>query len=293
MSGTPTNPTSPTAPAAPAAPDAAPEGLPPSGVEGLFPHVIAPDVDNSAPGPAAPAQTVSPEQFNSLQESFNSFREEAQQREARLTETIQTLMMRPAAVTPQNAEPTQQPTQQPTQFDLSDLPDPVQNPKAYNEALQARLTDYIGQTTQSQQQALLSQVSSAQALNGLWNRLQGQHPELAKRQILLQGAAAAEFSQLRAQGIDPVAVAAQNPDGLVANIVNRMQAELGIDTNAQGQPGPTTPTTPPAGVQPGASRAAGVAGGSQPSVPTQPTAPPKTSTFTDQLKQSQIRDGLI
>lgn len=277
MSGdnAPTAPTTPTAPTAPTAP-AAPGG------EFLHPHVIAPDVDNSEqPEEGNQPASVSPEQFQSLQDSFNTFREESQARETRLTETIQSLMMRPMTAAPTAP----QAPAAPTGLDLSDLPDPVQNPKEYNTALAAKVNGYITESTHSQQQALMSQMTSAQALNGVYAKLQGQHPELAKRQILLQGAAAAEFGQLRAQGIDPLMIAQQNPDGLVANIVNRMNAELGV---APGQ-APTAPTTP---TSPGAARADSVAGGSQPAGPTAPTAP-KTKSFTQQLKAAQQADGLI
>ena len=270
--------------AAPTTPTA-PEGLPPAAPEGLFPHVIAPEVDNSAPGPTAPAATVTPEQFTELQTSFNTFREESQAREARLTDTIQTLMMRPVGVQPAAAPvgPTA------PAFDLSDLPDPVQNPKEYNKALQTKISSLITESSQSQQQALISQQTAATALNGLYTRFNSAHPDLAKRQILMQGAAAAEFGALRANGIDPISVAQQNPDGLVANIVARMNAELGVSPTTPTQPGPTAPAAP---VAPGAARADSIAGPSQPTAPTAPTAP-KAKSFTQQLKESQAADGLI
>jgi hypothetical protein len=156
------------------------------------------------------------------------------------------------------------------------LPDPISDPSKFRETLGQRVNQAL-QTSQSSQAQQYQQMARAQALDSLWNRFSTTQPELAKRQALVQGVAAIEFGNLRSQGLDPSAIAQQNPDSLINMIATRMQAELG------------TPTTP---APTGAARTADLSSGSvAPAGP--PASPPAAPGFEAQLKAAQQKDGLF
>ena len=264
------------APVAPVVdPAAAVEPLPP---QTLHPHVIAPDVDNAAPVVADPV-AVDAQGIATLTAQFDTFRTESAAREQGFQQTIQTLMTRPAVA----AAPVVQPTA-PATLNFDGLPDPIVNLKDFKAQLATTVASHITQAGESAQQGLLAQVNRASALDRLWNQFNGSHTELAKRPALARGAADMEFAALRAQGIDPVAVAQSDPDSIIANIAARMTAELGTAAVP-----PVVPAVP--GAVPSVARVADIAGATAPAAPL--PAIPKPASFVSQLKKLQLADGFL
>ncbi len=276
-------------PAAPVVAPVAPVADPAAALvapQGLHPHVLAPDVDNSAPVPDSDL-TADQQGLADLTTQFQTFREESTAREAGLQETIQTLITRPAPVAA--AAPVAPVA--PAVLDLDGLPDPVENPKEFKTQLATVVAGHIATQSQNANQEVLSQVNRASVMNNLWTRFSGEHPELGKRVALARGAADLEFNALRAQGIDPIAIAEQNPESMIGNIVNRMNAELvPAVAVAPVVPG-AIPVIPVAPAAPQVARVADIAGPSSLTTPA-PTAP-KPKGFVQQLKEIQLKDGVI
>lgn len=242
-------------------------------IASLHPQTIGdPNVDNSPPAPPAPEPTPEQQRIAALEAELEAQRE----REQRYLQALDSLVTRNAAP----VAPVDPPAPPAPAIDLNDLPDPVQSPTDFKTKLAETLTGAFTQTAAAQQQ-LLGQMTRAQVLDNLWNRFRSDpsRADLAKREALLQGAAAVTFNELRARGIDPVAIAAQNPDSLIGAIVTRMQAEIGA------------PTAGAAPAAPSGARAATVAGGSAPPAPAAP-AQPKPPSFIEQHRAARRALGI-
>lgn len=243
-----------------------------------FPQTIGePEPSAPAPEPTAEEQRIAALEAQLAQQS---------------QQTQQLLQAMTSYVRPtQPAQPAQPAA--PPEFSLDGLPDPVSAPKDFMAQLQARIREREQQQAQYLTSNITSQVARAAAVDGLYNRFASQHSELAKRSALLRGTADMVFRELQSQGIDPVAVAMQNPDSLVATLAARMQAELGTAAAPApgGQPQHGMPFLPGAAPTPSA-RTQGIAGGSAgPARP--PAAPAAPKSFLQQLNETRQRDGLI
>lgn len=270
---------------------------------------------------SAPELTPEQQEIATLRQQLEAQGQQTQQLLGAVTQMVQRQQY------PQQY-PQQQAPQEPAglpEFSLDGLPDPVSKPTDFTKQLQERIAARDTQLTQhltnNITQNITGQLSRAHAMDSVYNRFVQQHPDLARYQSMVQGAAAAEFSNLKQYGYDPAMIAQQNPDSLVANIAARMQSELGIQPGQQPAPGqaptapaapyqgqaypqhgqPLTPLAPPThhgqppaapGMPPGAARTQGIAGGSAPGAPTSPTAPAPPG-FTAQLNKQRQADGLI
>lgn len=219
-----------------------------------------------------------PSQLDKLREQMETMQNQWNEHEQFYRQSLETLLT-------QRAQPTQQ--QQvaaPESVSFDDLPDPVQNPKEYNRALAERINLREQQLTNTLSQQFMSQMTRAQTMDSLWNRFTVQQPELAKRSALLQGAAAVTFNELRVRGVDPEAIAQQNPDSLIGLIAQRMQNELGVPAAGQSQQN--------AQQQGGSARTQGIQGGSTLNGGTKPK-PVKTMTLADTIKKQQQDLGIL
>lgn len=243
--------------------------------QGLWPQTIGdPNVDNSEPAQQEPSPIE--KQLAEMREMFERQQQEWQQREERYQQQFDMLLQR--SFTPTQAQPPQSAPEVPS---LDDLPDPIQNPTQFSRELAQRIQAREQAIAESVQQSVLSQMTRATALDSMWNRFREQHGELAKHQLLAQGAAATVFNELRLRGVDPAVLAAQSPDTLIGAIAQRMQAEIGA-LNPQGaQPGTLS-----------AARTAGIAGGST-ATPVQQPQEPKPPRFIEQIRKQQQAMGLI
>lgn len=273
----------PNSPSGPAVSNGPPATPPPDGIHQLIPHTIgapdpAPVVEQAPPTPEQLAQQQRDQQFEAL----------IQQNQ----QMMQMLLTQGRA--PQGpAAPVVQPLQP---FTLDGLPDAVAAPKDFVAQLGQRIQQREQQLGQFIATNVTTQIARGAAMDNVFNTFRHQHSDLAKRGALLQGAAYQEFAALQQQGIDPVAVAQQNPDSLVARIAQRMQLELGVAPGQTTQPAggpaahgmPMTPFSPPT---PNASRAAGIGGGS--GTPATPRAAPAPLGFVEQLNKARRESGLI
>lgn len=162
-----------------------------------------------------------------------------------------------------------QPRAEDTAVKFDDLPDPVDKPDDFRRALAQKFETALAQ--RERQQSTVSQRQ--QVLDSMWNRFQAEHPDLAKRQALVQGAAAFEANMLRQSGIDTDTYIRSNPDGFISRVVQRMREELG-----EGEAPKDT------------GRTAGVSGGTVSQ--SKAKAAPKAPGFIEQMRKAQMEDGL-
>jgi hypothetical protein len=227
--------------------------------------------------PVAPVVELTPEQQRIAALEAQIAEQTAQN--ARMLQTMDLLV--------QNRQPAAapQPAPQPVEFSLAGLPDNVENPTGFMAGLQERIRQRDAHLTNTITSQVTTQVSRGAALDSVFNTFKGSHPELAKRDALLRGAALVEFQELQGRGIDPVAVAMQQPNTLITNIAARMNRELGIEPGANGGQQPTN------GQPQNAARTVGLGAGSSQQGAKPPA--PAVKSFTQALKDAQMRDGLI
>ena len=159
--------------------------------------------------------------------------------------------------------------EEPKQPSFDDLPDPVEKPEEFKRALSHKFEQALSHRDQQQN----VEAERAKALNNVWTRFQGEHPDLAKRTALVQGATALESNELRKSGIDPADYIQSNPDGFISRVVKRMRDELG------GEPQPMD-----------IGRTVGVSSGT--TLQTSKKSVSKEPGFIQQLKAKQAADGL-
>ena len=271
----------------PGAPPAAPGPSGPAAPDALGHPAIPLTIGD--PEPVAPAAAPSAEQ-----QRLAELEQQLQQQGSQMQQMLQAMTQ----MATRGAQPVPAAPAAPAfpDFSLEGLPDPISKPTEFTKQLQqaigqreAALTQHL---TTNLTHNITSQLTKAQALDRCYDRFTAAHPDLARYSTLLQGAFLAESNNYRQHGIDPLDVAAQNPDSLIANIAQRMRAELGVTAPAaaagvsHGQP--LTPFAPPTH---GAARTQGIAGGSAPTAPA-PVAPAPAG-FTAQLNAQRQRDGLI
>lgn len=253
----------------------------------LFPHTIG----SNEPDPNA----VQPTEIVTTAEELR-LQQLEQTNQAILAQNAQMMQLLMQQRAPQG--PAQPVVQAPPEFTLDGLPDAVSAPKDFTTQLAQRIRQRDAQQAQYLTHNITQQISRGAAMDGVYNRFQMQHSDLAKKGALLQGAAIAEMQALQQQGIDPVTVAQQNPDSLVQRIAARMQQELGVQPNGSTtQPtghqhgAPLTAFSPPTPSQPNASRVAGIQGGS--GMPATPRAPAPPRGFVEQLNDARKAAGLV
>jgi len=99
------------------------------------------------------------------------------------------------------------PAPKPVAVDLSGLPDPAEDPKKYNEALNDRLGKAINESIAAVSAAASARQSAASAESGrlevLWSDFQGKYPQYADHEDMVGYAAERVVKKAQARGIDP------------------------------------------------------------------------------------------
>lgn len=201
--------------------------------------------------------------IEALRTELSTLRESYEKQRQRDQEIIDRLIQGQSA----QAQPRQTADDAPVKFD--DLPDPVDKPDDFRRALAQKFEAALAQ--RERQQSTVAQRQ--QLLDSLWNKFQTEHPDLAKRQALVQGAAAFEANMLRQSGIDIDTYIRSNPDGFISRVVQRMREELG-----EGEAPKDT------------GRTAGVSGGTVSQAKAK--GAPKAPGFIEQMRKAQMEDGL-
>lgn len=171
-----------------------------------------------------------------------------------------------------------------------DLPDPVEKPSEFRAALaehDRKTREYF----ERQQQNALGQMNRAQSLNQVWSKFQSEHADLAKRTALVNAATSVELQELQREGISDVeSYILSDPDQFNRRVAERMKRELGLDSGSDD--GDASQHNQVRREPPPSNRTKGVGGGSRQQISGK-GGDDTTKSFTDQLKTSQLENGLM
>lgn len=165
--------------------------------------------DNLDQGSASGSVTLSQEQFDALLQRLHG----SQERDY-------------ADALGEQVQFDQQPQALPPLVDLSQLPNPQQDPQGFTRGLNEVLNQAGGQLMASARQAAVEQQNQASVLDTAWSMFQENYPEAAEHNELIQLAASREMDALRARGLDPMAVLANNMEGFVDTVAQRTMASI-------------------------------------------------------------------
>ncbi len=119
-------------------------------------------------------------------------------------------------------------------FNLDDLPDPVNEREAFNKELATRVKNHV--SAQSQR------TNSAQNVNALEtdlnNRFARDYEDLTGRNTLFKAAVADEIAAMSTGGLDATAAISADRDGFLKKVATRMRTDLGMDEDGGGKPAP-------------------------------------------------------
>lgn len=207
------------------------------------------------------------EELQTIKEQLNT----ANQREARYMQTINQLLQTRS----QGGEDHSGDAGNEVSFD--DLPDPVEDRKAFNAELGKRISQLTENLQSTMQTNVRSTVQRQNAAANLETQFAQKYGDLAKRKALLRAAVQEEAEQMRSQGLDPQQAVMNDTESFMESVATRMRTELGIDESGGGKP---------------RGRTKGVGGGSRAKGGSKP-AEKKPKGFMDQLKKVQLDSGLI
>lgn len=244
----------------------------------------------------APELTDMRERMRKLEETREAERREAAERERRMQQTLERLAQQPQQSAQQGAGSSA--GSLPQEEQEPELPDPINDPKGYNEALEKKI-DIRARRYADQVQNRGQQQSQAQnTANQLWSKLQNDHPELANHDLVVEGVARRELQRLQGSGVDPMQYAASDPDGFVGRIADesrRYLEQVGVPLNKQQEQDPGNGERPDPGGrsrQP-AGRTAGIDGGEPQRAGGGGGGQQKGSSFVEELKGMQRNDGFF
>lgn len=254
------------------------EGLP----QPAFPNVGEPEESNPANEGDSSLEEKLAEYQRKLEERDTAMAEERRQWQ----QTIDKLLQGQTTAQP----PKEQAPAAPEGVSFEGLPDPVERPQEYQAELAKRVNDamqkqaaHMQQLMQQGTQQFSQQMSEKERLDALWEQFKTNYSDLADKQVLLNGAVAAEMQEMKARGLDPMQGIWANPDAFMKSVAGRMKKELGV-TDDPGAGRETPPTTP--------NRTKGLGGGTTTSGAGKgkEKEPPG---FLNQLKKAQMDSGLI
>lgn len=159
------------------------------------------------------------EEFANLQQQF----EDLQGRFADNQDLTQQLLMQLATNGQNNNN--QQQSNAAEEINFDDLPDPVEKRAEFNKELGTRINKILEQRTTNSDTANQYQ----NALNNLETSFRTNYEDLAAKPALFQSVLTQKVNQLRARGLDPKAVVFSQPDKFLKGVAEQMYDELGID----------------------------------------------------------------
>ncbi len=111
-------------------------------------------------------------------------------------------------------------------FDLSSLPDAARDPEGFRTGLGTLLSNARDELAQFATQQAAGHVQQTSIMDQAWEMMQRDYADAAAHPELVQMAATREMEALRARGLDPMAVIAQNPEGYVESVAARAMSTI-------------------------------------------------------------------
>ena len=195
----------------------------------------------------------------------------------------------------QVAQPQQQQQQETAapEFNVDDLPDPVEDRTGFNKALATKVNAFVKDSTEQTAAAVMQQSNQNQGVKDLEQRFLSQHPDLAKKSALFTAVVTQETNKLRNRGLDVRQFVFADPDKFLTTVAAEMKAELGMDDSDDDLDDDDTRTVrkPVGGKR--KSRAKGVRGGSTPALKKSKSRGKKATGFVAELKRQQSELGIV
>lgn len=231
------------------------------------------------------------ERLQRIEESREQERREFAERERRMQQSIERLAAQPGQSAQQGAGSSA--GSLPQEEQEPELPDPVNDPKGYNEALEKKIDirakRYANEIHGQQQQQNTAQQTAQQ----LWSKLQQDHPELSNHDLVVEGVARREMQRLQSSGVDPMQYATADPDGFVSRIADESKRYLQQAGVQVGQGGNGQEQDPGGRGQPSSGRTEGIDGGEPQRGPGKGGGQQRTPSFVEELKGLQRNDGFF
>lgn len=165
--------------------------------------------------------------------------------------------------------------------DLSQLPDPRVDYEGFRNGLGQMLTGARAELIEHSRQVAVQVQERTSLVDQAWTLMQERYPDISVHSEIVQMAAQREMDDLRARGIDPIAVLSNNMDGAIEQIANRAGATIGRIRGLQS--GDDDGSADRTDVLDGGSPAPRRSGSQRGSVPT---------SFVDDLKKMQRELGI-
>lgn len=170
-------------------------------------------------------------------------------------------------------------TAEPREPELSaSPPDPITDPQGHAKWVDQR----ISRAEKSADRKIAesrAEIQNQQAMAELWQDFQREHPDESRLPELVMRALETETAgTFKISG---------DTSALKTRVAERVRERLVIARGGATVPSPTPATTTPAVTPP--NRTAGITGGSAPPAPATPKAPEKIKSFTEQIKEAQLK----
>lgn len=112
-----------------------------------------------------------------------------------------------AYLTAQPSTPSQPSQPQDPEVDMSNMPDPTEDPEAYNKELNRRIAkairDGVQSHSQAEAQARAEEERRSTQTSALWDQFTESHPDIAKNRDQVEFAAMRVLNRIKARGLDP------------------------------------------------------------------------------------------
>lgn len=162
------------------------------------------------------------------------------------------------------------------------LPDPVTDPKAYGEALAARIAQQNIEAMRAAQASQQQQQASESRVEALWERFEEQYPDLAGDETLVEVAATKVVKEMAKRGVDVQKYMFLTSDQFLSDVADRMKKDFGKLFDKDDEPAPQAPD-----------RTAGIFGGTEGVPKPAAAAVGKPGDFVKDLQDLQKRDGYL
>ncbi len=221
-----------------------------------------------------------------LQEQMDTLK----QSQGQEREFFQQLITQVAAGANQPAQQQQQQAQ--PEFNLDDLPDPVEDRAGFNKALAAAVTKFGKETAEQAAGAALTAATNNQSIESLQNSFRSQFPDLAKKSALFTAIVTQETNKIRNKGLDVKQFVFADQDKFLNTVAEAMRQELGIEDDDLDEDDEDDTRTVRKSVKT-KSRAKGVRGGSSPKLKKSKSKGKKPTGFVAELKRQQQEIGIV
>ena len=117
-------------------------------------------------------------------------------------------------------------------FDASGLPDPLQDPTAYNSALQERINNAVRAGVDNLQAKQRQETTERNQIDSLWSDFAAAYPDLAEKSKLVEFAAAQVVQEAQARGLDAQSYVFRTRERYFDDVASYIEENFGLAADA-------------------------------------------------------------